>query len=152
MRRLIGLGLLPLGMLAASAGVSLARSEGKCVRNVCLYADAVNPHPSVRPRSIQLTADGTLEAYGISWSSWNGEVAIGHGTAEYHGCSPTCAQGKIHHAHVTIRVSQTVACDPTRHWPDGLYYNHIRLTKRDGETVQGRWLRSQNFAPCIGLL
>src|SRR5947209_12322393 len=48
----------------------------------------------VRPATLLLTGDGTLTDVNVHWSSWGGRVSVGHGIADWHGCTPNCAQGE----------------------------------------------------------
>lgn len=137
---------MAVSMLAVVALSAVASAAGRCERSVC-FVGAVN-NVQVKPRTLYLSADGTLEVVHVTWSRWGGTVARGRGTAYYHGCSPTCAQAPRAHATVTVRLSDTLACAPTRDTPNGLYYNRVRLTLRSGRDLDGAALRRLQWAPC----
>jgi len=92
----------------------------------------------VEPSPLWLSADGTLVVSHVHWSRWGGRVAVGKGSAEYHGCTPTCGQAPAHHAPVTINLWDVVSCD------GHAYYNKVTLYKRDGKLP----VRYQHWAPC----
>lgn len=95
------------------------------------------------PRTLYLSADGTLEVIHARWHSWGGATATARGTAAYHGCTPNCAAGKEHRAAVTVKLSDRVTCHGTR------YYNSVRLySRRTGKALFRRDLRLDRWAPC----
>ena len=98
--------------------------------------------PRIQPRSLYLTADGTLYVGQLEWSQWGGPVAKGAGLAEYHGCKPSCAAAKVHHAKVRVRISQVKSCHGKR------YYTQVALRRRDGRLLESRYLNAQNWSPC----
>jgi hypothetical protein len=102
------------------------------------FEGAVNQGHPVRPSTLWLSADGTLVVFHMHWSQWGGRVAIGKGNAEYHGCTPDCAQAPIHHAAVTVHLWGVRDC----HGQD--YYNRVTLYKRQGTLS----VRFQHWAPC----
>jgi len=91
----------------------------------------------VRPATLYLTGDGTLTDVHVKWSTWGGGVATGHGTADWHGCTPNCAQGKRHRDPATVRLSQIKTCGGQR------YYSHATTV-----TNRGRRFSLGSFAPC----
>lgn len=143
-RRLI----LIIASLAALAAIpALASAASGCSQSVCFQGAVVNSH-RIKPRTLFLTVDGTLDVFDVNWSSWGSRLATGHGIAEYHGCTPSCGQGRVHRASVVVRLSEIVACDPARGTPNGLYYNHVRLIERSGASLDASYLHSQQWAPC----
>jgi hypothetical protein len=62
----------------------------------------------VRPRSIDVAADGALED--IRWRSWSPERAEGTGSLRSRDCDPTCASGDIEHVGATITLSRPRVC------------------------------------------
>jgi hypothetical protein len=62
----------------------------------------------VRPRTLEVSADGTLE--GIEWQSWNDRSAEGRGRLRLRDCDPTCASGGIRRLEATVRLSQPRLC------------------------------------------
>ena len=105
-----------------------------------LFAD-VNGNHVVRPKTLFLTGDGTLEVQFVHWSSWGGSAATGSGKAEYHGCTPDCAQAKVHHAQVTIALSKLKTCSGKQ------YYSHVALTLPSGKLLDKKYLK-RSWAPC----
>jgi hypothetical protein len=100
------------------------------------------PH-AVRPKTLNLSADGTLEVVKLHWASWGGRVATGYGRAYYHGCTPNCAEAKTHHRSVTVRLSAPRRCSHRS------YYNHVVLLV--GKAGHRRvFIRPayQHWAPC----
>jgi hypothetical protein len=105
------------------------------------FRGAVNG-PRFEPKSLYLTADGTLYVGNVVWSRWGGRTAQGLGRAEYHGCTPNCAAAKVHHARVRVRLSRIRSCHGKR------YYTHVALRKRDGRLLDARYLDGQDWSPC----
>lgn len=101
-------------------------------------ADAKNV---VKPKTMFLSGDGTLDVFHATWSSWGGSAADGSGMAEWHGCTPTCAAGKPHHSHVTITLSRIKTCKGKQ------YYSHVALELPSGKLLDKRFLK-QSWAPC----
>lgn len=122
--------------------IAAVAAPAAAVAQTVHFEGAVIQGPTVRPHTLSLTADGTLEVSQIHWRSWGGNLARGRGTAEYHGCTPSCAQGAIHHVAVATRLSDIVRCG-TRLW-----YNHVRLIKPSGASLDPSYLRGRNWAPC----
>jgi hypothetical protein len=94
-----------------------------------------------RPSRLELTADGTLFVSGVQWSSWGGAEATGNGNAEYHGCTPTCAQATPHTALVAIRLSRIRVCSGQR------YYSAVTLTMNSGQLLDRQFLE-RSWSPC----
>lgn len=134
MRRSITLCLTLAALLAGATAASAAASTW--------FSGAV-AGKRIRPATLYLSADGTLDVIHARWSSWGGATASAHGTAAYHGCTPDCAAGKEHRAAVTVRLSDPVRCHGTR------YYNAVRLfSRRTGRPMFARDLRLDKWAPC----
>ncbi|MFZ0043564.1 MAG: hypothetical protein WAK93_19805 [Solirubrobacteraceae bacterium] len=102
------------------------------------------PHtPTVRPGDLFLSADGTLEVTGMHWRNWGGKTAVGYGEAEYHGCSPSCAQAPAHHAKAEVKLSKIVRCQH-RSW-----YAHVTIyTRRASGAYRLYESDPTNWAPC----
>jgi hypothetical protein len=130
-KRSLLLGLTIVALLALVSGAAAA--------NVYFAGALGGAH--VTPRSLSLSADGTLEVSGIRWTSWGGPVAIGHGQAEYHGCTPNCAAAPDHLATVTVRLSNLRVCSARS------FYSHVRLTLRSGHLLDPEFLRI-SWKPC----
>jgi hypothetical protein len=123
---LVTISALGFAATAIAAGVSFAGAGGGA---------------HVRPHTLFLTGDGTLDVTNVSWSSWGGRTAAGRGQAEYHGCTPTCAQARVHRATVNVRLSNVRSCSGRR------YYSHVRLTLGSGRLLDAAFLRT-SYRPC----
>ena len=115
---------------------------GTAVAEATVYFRGAVNRPRVEPKSLYLTADGTLYVGNVVWSHWGGRVAQGRGLAEYHGCTPNCAAAKVHHATVRVRLTRIRACHGKR------FYSRVALVKRDGRLLDGRYLGGQDWSPC----
>ncbi len=136
-----------LALTAATAALlTVAVSADAATRTVFLGAGG---SPQAKPRLVALSADGTLEVEKTSWSSWGGSVAVGDGTAYYHGCTPSCAADRGHQAAVVVRLSDPVVCRRTRDFPAGRYYDHVSVDlRRNGRPLDRAFLVHQHWAPC----
>ena len=128
-RRLTTIALLTFACLWSLVPVAAAST-------VWFDGAVVNHH--VRPSPLWLSADGTLVVLHVRWRQWGGRVAVGTGTAEYHGCTPSCGAAPAHYAHVTVNLWDIVQCDGQA------YYNKVTLYKRHGKVP----VRYQHWAPC----
>jgi hypothetical protein len=134
MKRTLAL-LTALGALLVVAAVAHAASRP-------VFLDVDN-QPQVTPHTLFLTGDGTLDVVKLSWSAWGPGPAIGTGTAEFHGCTPSCAAGKQHTERVTVRLSDQASCKGRR------YYDRVSLRdRRTGKPRFTSYLAHQNWAPC----
>jgi hypothetical protein len=133
MRRLAWL-TLTVAVLCALAGTAVASASQT------LFAGAVGKAQS-RPGQLALSADGTLEVTGVTWQAWGGSRATGSGTAEYHGCTPSCGAARTHHAPVAITLSNPRTCKGRR------YYTHVALAERSGKLLDAGFLRI-SWDPC----
>jgi hypothetical protein len=111
------------------------------VAGATVFFNDVDNQRVVKPRTLLLTGDGTLEVQHVTWSSWGGATAKGSGRAEYHGCTPSCAQARVHHAQVAITLSKIRTCAGKR------YYSRVRLTLPSGKLLDKQYLE-HSFAPC----
>jgi hypothetical protein len=59
-----------------------------------------------RPVVIAFSGDGGNIATHLTWSSWNANGALGHGTRDILGCVPDCASGSATPYPVTITLSE----------------------------------------------
>jgi hypothetical protein len=135
MKRTLTLVLVALGvLLGASTAVRAAATP--------VFMNADN-EKQVRPRSLYLTGDGTLDVLKVSWRSWGATQAIGTGVADYHGCTPSCAAGKPHQLQVIVRLGSPVTCHGRR------YFNRVQLfNRRTTKPFFTSFLAHQNWAPC----
>lgn len=99
-------------------------------------------HPQARPRTLYLSADGTLDAYGMRWSNWNSQVAVGRGRIDWHGCRPDCASGRRHTARGVIHLSHIHACSGRR------YYSHLSVYVPAHGRLRLLPTNHVNWAPC----
>jgi hypothetical protein len=64
-------------------------------------------YPEYKPESIMIyCGDGGAYIDKINWKSWNQEGASGTGEYYKNLCEPDCADGKIVHAPVSVRLSE----------------------------------------------
>ena len=63
---------------------------------------------AVRPRTLDVSADGVLED--LSWDRWDDRGAEGTGVLEVRDCDPTCASGGRDSYLATIRLAQPRLC------------------------------------------
>ena len=103
------------------------------------FRGAISQGRLVRPSTLWLSADGTLVVRQVHWSQWGGRVAIGRGTAEYHGCTPQCGTAPIHHAGVTVHLYGIRDCGGQN------YYNRAAVITFQGKKLSPRY---QHWAPC----
>jgi hypothetical protein len=106
-----------------------------------VYFEGVAGGRAQRPRTLQLTGDGTLEVTGAQWSSWGGSTATGSGNAEYHGCTPNCAQATVHMAFVSVRMSGVRTCSGRQ------YYSSVTLTLNSGKLLDESFMQ-RSWSPC----
>jgi hypothetical protein len=62
----------------------------------------------VRPRALEISADGTLA--GLRWEEWGDGSARGSGTLRLRDCDPTCASGNIDESPATVTLSSPRLC------------------------------------------
>jgi hypothetical protein len=62
----------------------------------------------VRPRALEISADGTLS--GLRWEEWGDGSARGAGTLRLRDCDPTCASGNIDAFPATVTLSSPRLC------------------------------------------
>ena len=105
-----------------------------------LFEGVVN-HGSERPRTLELTGDGTLYVGQVQWTSWGGDTATGTGTANYHGCTPNCAAAPVNTASVAIRLSNIRICGGRR------YYSGLTLTLPSGKLLNPSYVQ-RSWSPC----
>lgn len=106
-----------------------------------VYFEGVAGGPAQRPSRLELTGDGTLFVSGVQWSSWGGPTAQGSGNAEYHGCTPNCAQAPVHTALVSIRLFGSRVCSGRT------YYSGVNLTLNSGQLLDEQFLQ-RSWSPC----
>lgn len=106
-----------------------------------MYFQGVAGPRGQRPRTLELTGDGTLAVLGVQWTSWGGATATGTGNAEYHGCTPNCASAPLHQALVSIRLSTIRVCGGRA------YYAGITLTTNSGRLLDRDFLQ-RSWSPC----
>ena len=69
----------------------------------------------VQPRSLEVSADGTLE--GLEWATWT-TTPPGGGAARcaLRDCDPTCATGSLDELEATVRLSRPLPCGGARYF------------------------------------
>ena len=128
--------LISAALASVAAGAAVAASRP-------VYFEGADGRAVIWPSHLQLSGDGTLEAYHMHWSTWGGSMAVGSGTAAYHGCKPTCGNAPVHHARVQVYLSHVKTCSGRR------YYSRAWVTRRrTGKPIHARWLTRMRYAPC----
>lgn len=127
-------------LLLVSLVVGLVFAPSATAASTVHFAGAIGGR-QVKPGTLELSADGTLEVLKVHWNSWGGSTATGRGRAEYHGCTPNCASAPDHQARVSIQLSRIRRCGSRS------YYSHVRLTLRSGKLLDRRFLRI-SWKPC----
>jgi hypothetical protein len=106
-----------------------------------VYFQGVAGGRTQRPTRLELTGDGTLYVSDVQWSAWGGATAIGSGNAQYHGCTPNCAQAPPHTALVAIRLARIRTCAGQS------YYSSVTLTMNSGRLLDKQFLE-RSWSPC----
>jgi hypothetical protein len=55
-----------------------------------------------------LSGDDTAALWDMTWSAWNGALAVGAGTEKLDDCTPNCAAGTLHAVPVAVVLSKPV--------------------------------------------
>lgn len=136
MRRMLRLAALALLVTPASA--SAVRFRGATIKG-----------PEVRPKTLALSVDGTIEAFNMHWERWGGATAVGYGSIEWHGCTPSCGADPAHNAPGSVHLSQVHYCEGVeRTAGEGAFYSKVSVyVRRHGHLVLLYGL-STNYAPC----
>jgi hypothetical protein len=121
--------------LPASPGVARALSAG--VVGVVDWAGKV----AVRPRSLETSADGTLEK--LTWLRWSENGAVGRGELHASTCNPNCAVGPTKVIPATVTLSGMRACDGRRYFDAA----DVRIAEADSPFA-GRQPVAYVRAPC----
>lgn len=127
-------------VLLVSLALGLVFAASATAAGTVYFAGAIGGR-HVKPRTLELTADGTLEVLKVHWDSWGGATAGGRGRAEYHGCTPNCAAARDHHARVSIQLSRIRQCGSRS------YYSHVQLILPSGKLLDRDFLRI-SWKPC----
>lgn len=106
-----------------------------------VFFQGVAGAPAQRPATLELTGDGTLFVKDVQWTAWGGPQATGSGNAEYHGCTPNCAQAPSHIALVSIRLSGIRLCGGRN------YYAGATLTLSSGQLLDPEFMQ-RSWSPC----
>lgn len=80
----------------------------------------------VKPASLEVSADGTLED--LRWDRWDSSGAEGTGTLKVRDCDPTCASGGKDAYPATVRLSAPRLCGPAT------YFDRARVELDAGDT------------------
>jgi hypothetical protein len=89
----------------------------------------------VRPRSLDVAADGALED--ITWKAWSPQGAEGSGRLRERDCDPSCASGDIDHVDATVTLSRPRVCGRASYFDRAV----VRVSR-------GRQPQSYVRAPC----
>ena len=89
----------------------------------------------VRPRAIDVAADGTMQD--ITWTNWGTKSAEGTGRLRSRDCDPSCASGDIDMLPARIRLSRPRVCGRAS------YFDRAVVTLDEGPQPQ-----SYVRAPC----
>ena len=125
----------------SSAAAPATTSAAAPATTAAVYFEGALGARVQRPASLQLTVDGTLFVSRVQWTSWGGPTATGSGNAEYHGCSPNCAQAPLHIALVSIRLFGVRVCSGRD------YYSGVKLILNSGELLDKQFLQ-RSWSPC----
>jgi hypothetical protein len=106
-----------------------------------VYFQGVVGPAAQRPAALQLTGDGTLAVDSVQWTSWGGPQATGTGNAVYHGCTPNCAEARVHTAVVSVHLSDPRVCGGRR------YYSGLTLSLSSGALLDRQFVQ-RNWSPC----
>jgi hypothetical protein len=128
----------PTTSTTTSSSTSPATSSGG---GAPVFFQGVAGTPQVRPRTLELTGDGTLYVSGVQWTSWGDATATGSGNAQYHDCNPNCAQATPHEALVSIRLSGIRVCSGRN------YYAGMTLTLSSGRLLDESFVQ-RSWSPC----
>jgi hypothetical protein len=121
-------------LITIALGLALAGNVQAATHKV-YFEEIIGSHQDLqKPRSLLLTADGTLEVLDVHWSAWGGKTASGTGNAIYHSCNPDCARGVSGNSSVKVRLANIRSCDGRK------YYTHLTLIKPDGHLLDARYL------------
>ena len=91
----------------------------------------------VKPSSLEVSADGTLED--LRWDRWDSGGAVGSGTLEVRDCNPSCASGGKDAYPARVRLSAPRLCGGEA------YFDRARVEIDAGDTPQPA---SYVRAPC----
>ncbi len=124
----------------STTSTSVTTGSSATIALPVLFQGVVN-HGSERPKTLELTGDGTLFVSQVQWNSWGSDTASGTGTASYHGCTPNCAQAPVSTASVAIRLSNIRICGGRR------YYSALTLTLPSGKLLDESFVQ-RSWSPC----
>jgi hypothetical protein len=68
-----------------------------------------------KPRTIDISCDGTNVLTGLKWSTWSSSRASGRGTDALNTCTPDCAHGKRTKHAATVTLSRPSRCKAIKH-------------------------------------
>lgn len=125
----------------ASSSTTTASAQPTATTALPILFQGVVNQGSERPRTLELTGDGTLSVGDVQWNSWGSDPATGTGTASYHGCTPNCASAPVSTASVAIRLSNIRVCSGRR------YYAGLTLTLPSGKLLDESFVQ-RSWSPC----
>jgi len=138
MRRLTWLALGASLMLILPATASAVKFRGAAISG-----------KQVRPRTLALSADGTIEAFDMHWTHWGGSTAIGYGSIEWHGCTPSCGADVAHNAPGSVHLSQIDYCEGGEdEAEEGAFYAKVSVYVREHGHLVLLYGLPADYAPC----
>ena len=101
------LGALVLAVGAAVVAIAVTNtSPARAAGHKTYFPQAaIAQQRVIRPKTLRLSADGTLWVAKMTWSHWSGTRADGRGTAVSNDCKPNCAQGHLRQDPVLVTLS-----------------------------------------------
>lgn len=96
-----------------------AASAGLPVYDTMSVISATQGHASeAHPTRIPLSVDSARFLQMLSWQSWGGQQARGHGILGIDNCQPDCASGSHHWQSATVVLSNIGMCKGLRAYRD----------------------------------
>ena len=84
------------GRYVVPSSTTTSASSLASLPRVYSFGCAGEAPPTIDPASIPVAcADGSAVLTHLTWSSWTGSKASGHGTLELNNCTPSCAGGDL---------------------------------------------------------
>lgn len=105
------------GAMAATSAGTASASPG--AGSISFYGDIGNmvggQNPLlVRPRTVQLTEDGSVALVDLHWTGWGASVARATGSWRASNCTPSCADGRLTTRPARLKLSSPGIVDGRR--------------------------------------
>jgi hypothetical protein len=121
---LFGRYVVPTSTSTTSSGSSLSS-----LPRVYSFGCAGEAPPTIDPASIPVAcADGSAVLTHLTWSSWTGSQASGHGTLELNDCTPSCADGTFSPYAAIVTLT-----DPMASRTQGQVFASMAVSAPDGK-------------------